>query len=347
MNSDIILWLVQDGITNGAIYALLALGLLLVFAVTRVIFIPQGEFIAYAALSLDLLQDGKLPGTVFVLVGGGLIAAAVDIVLALRERALGRLPRILAVYVLLPTAMAAIAWWAAPRRPDLWLQVLIVLGLVVPLGPILYRVAYQPLAKASVLVLFIVSMAAHYVLTGLGLVFFGGEGLRSRPFSDAHFHWGVLDITAQSLWVVCASLVLMIVLWVFFEHTIWGKALRATAVNSTGARLVGIPTELSGSLSFLLAAFIGAVSGILIAPITTIYYDTGFLIGLKGFVGVILGGMASYPLAVLGAVAVGLLESFFSFWVSNLKEAIVFTIIIPVLIWRSLRSRHVEEKEEA
>jgi branched-chain amino acid transport system permease protein len=122
--------------------------------------------------------------------------------------------------------------------------------------------------------------------------------------------------------------------------------LRATAINSIGARLVGIPTELSGSLSFLLAAFIGAVSGILISPITTIYYDTGFLIGLKGFVGAILGGMASYPLAVLGAIVVGLLESFSSFWASNLKEAIVFTVIIPVLIWRSLTSRHVEEKEE-
>jgi branched-chain amino acid transport system permease protein len=346
MNSDIVLWLVQDGITNGAIYGLLALGLLLVFAVTRVIFIPQGEFISYAALSLALLQDGRLPGTVFVLVGGGLVAAAFDIVLAVREKALGRLPRIVVVYVLLPAAMAAIAWWAAPRKLDLWLQVLIVLGLVVPLGPILYRVAYQPLANASVLVLFIISMAAHYVLTGLGLVFFGGEGLRSRAFSDAKFQWGVLNITAQSLWVVIASLVLMVVLWAFFERSIWGKALRATAINSIGARLVGIPTELSGSLSFLLAAFIGAVSGILISPITTIYYDTGFLIGLKGFVGAILGGMASYPLAVLGAIVVGLLESFSSFWASNLKEAIVFTVIIPVLIWRSLTSRHVEEKEE-
>jgi branched-chain amino acid transport system permease protein len=346
MSSDIVLWLVQDGITNGAIYGLLALGLLMVFAVTRIIFIPQGEFISYAALSLALLQDGRLPGTVFVLVGGGLVAAAFDIVLAVREKALVRLPRIIAVYVLLPAAMAAIAWWAAPQKLDLWQQVLIVLGLVVPLGPILYRVAYQPLASASVLVLFIISMAAHYVLIGLGLVFFGGEGLRSSPFSNAKFQWGVLSITAQSLWVVFASLALMLVLWVFFEHSIWGKALRATAINSIGARLVGIPTELSGSLSFLLAAFIGAVSGILISPITTIYYDTGFLIGLKGFVGAILGGMASYPLAVLGAVVVGLLESFSSFWASNLKEAIVFTIIIPVLIWRSLTSRHVEEKEE-
>jgi len=346
MSFDIVLWLVQDGVANGAIYALLALALLLVFAVTRAIFVPQGEFISYAALSLGLLQAGKLPGTVYVLVGGGLLAAMFDIAVALREKAPGRLPRILAVYVLLPLVMAGIAWWAAPRKLDMWLQVLIVLGLVVPLGPILYRIAYQPLANASVLVLFIISMAAHYVLTGLGLVFFGGEGLRSQAFSDAQFKLGVLNITAQSMLVVLATVVIMVLLWLFFEHSIYGKALRATAINRVGARLVGIPTELSGSLSFMLAAFIGAVSGVLIAPITTIYYDTGFLIGLKGFVGAILGGMGSYPLAAIGAVGVGLLESFSSFWASTLKESIVFTIIIPVLVWRSLTTRHVEDEEE-
>ena len=346
MSFDIALWLAQDGITNGAIYALLALALLLVFTVTRIIFVPQGEFISYAALSLALLQAGRLPGTVFVLVIGGLVAALFDGVIAVREKSYRRLPRILALYVGLPAIMATITWWAVPQKLALWLQVLIVLGLVVPLGPILYRVAYQPLASASVLVLFIVSMAAHYVLTGLGLVFFGGEGLRAPPFSDAQFKVGVLSITAQSLWVIFASLFIVVLLWLLFDRTLYGKALRATAVNRVGARLVGIPAGLSGSLAFTLAAFIGAVSGILIAPITTIYYDTGFLIGLKGFVGAILGGMGSYPLAALGALALGMLESFSSFWASAFKEVIVFTIIIPVLVWRSLTSHHPVEDEE-
>jgi branched-chain amino acid transport system permease protein len=346
MSVDIALWLAQDGITNGAIYGLLALALLLVFSVTRVIFVPQGEFISYAALSLALLQAGQLPGVVYVLVGGGLVAAAFDGAAAVRDRALRRLPAILAGYVLLPCAMAALAWWAAPRKIDLVWQVLLVMGLVVPLGPIVYRIAYQPLANASVLVLFIASMAVHYALSGLGLVFFGGEGLRSTSFSDARFKLGVVEASAQSLWVICASIVVMLVLWAFFGRSLYGKALRATAVNRVGARLVGIRTELAGSLSFLLAAFIGTVSGILISPITTIYYDTGFLIGLKGFVGAILGGMASYPLAVVGSVVLGLLEAYASFWSSAFKETIVFAIIIPPLVWLSLRSRHVEEEEE-
>jgi len=346
MNSDIFLWLLQDGVTNGAIYALLALALLLVFAVTRVIFVPQGEFITFAALSLALLEAGRTPGTIYILVFGGLAAAAIEAFAALRDRAWRRLPRIAALYVVLPLAVAALVAWAAPRRFDQWIQVLLALAMVVPLGPIVYRIAYQPLANASVLVLFIVSMAVHYVLMGLSLIFFGGEGLRSRPFSEAKFRLGVVEIGAQSIWVVVASVVLILLLWLLFERTIYGKALRATAMNRVGARLVGIPTVLTGHLSFLLAALIGALSGILIGPITTLYYDTGFLFGLKGFVGAILGGMASYPLAAAGAIALGLLESYSSFWASAYKEVIVFTLIIPVLVWLSLRSRHIEEEEQ-
>jgi branched-chain amino acid transport system permease protein len=121
--------------------------------------------------------------------------------------------------------------------------------------------------------------------------------------------------------------------------------LRATAVNRRGARLVGISSTISGSITFTLAAFMGAVSGMLIAPVTTIYYDTGFLIGLKGFVGAIIGALASYPVAAAGALLVGLLESFSSFWASAYKEVIVFTLIIPVLLWLSLRGKHAETEE--
>jgi len=346
MNFDIFLWLTQDGVTNGAIYALLALALLLVFAVTRVIFVPQGEFITFAALSLALLETGKAPGTLYILVFGGLAAAAIETIGVVRERAWRRLPRIGAVYIALPVAVALLVIWAAPRQFGQWVRVLLVLAMVVPLGPIVYRIAYQPLASASVLVLFIVSMAVHYILTGLSLVFFGGEGLRSQPFWDAKFKLGVVEISGQSVLVVAASAVLILLLWLLFERSIYGKALRATAMNRVGARLVGIPTVLTGHLSFLLASFIGAVSGILISPITTLYYDTGFLIGLKGFVGAILGGMGSYPLAAVGSIAVGLLESFSSFWASAFKEVIVFTLIIPVLVALSLRSRHLEAEEE-
>ena len=94
----------------------------------------------------------------------------------------------------------------------------------------------------------------------------------------------------------------------------------------------------------IIAAWIGTASGILVSPLTTIYFNTGFLIGLKGFVAAIIAGLASYPLAIVGAIIVGLLEAFSSFWASAYKEIIVFTLIIPVLLWRSLGARDLDEE---
>jgi branched-chain amino acid transport system permease protein len=346
MNLDIALLLAQDGLTNGAIYALLALALVLVFAVTRVIFVPQGEFVAYGALTLASLQLGKVPGTAWLLLCAGVVIAALDGFVALRAGKARRLPRLLAENLALPAALLAAAWWLAPQKPALWIQVVLALALVVPLGPMVYRLAFQPLQNASVLVLLIVAVAVHFALTGLGLVFFGAEGSRTPAFSDARFSVGAMSVSGQSLFVIGASVALIVALYLFFEKTVYGKSLRATAVNRLGARLVGISTTLAGRLTFTLAAAIGAVSGILVAPITTIYYDSGFLIGLKGFVAGIIGGLVSYPVAALGALLVGLLESYSSFWASAFKEVIVFTLIIPVLLWRSLRTHHLEEEED-
>ncbi|WP_131112352.1 branched-chain amino acid ABC transporter permease [Sulfuricystis thermophila] len=344
MDLQIALLLGQDGIVTGAIYALLALALVLVFAVTRVIFIPQGEFVAYGALTLAGIQSGQTPGTLWLLLALGLASLAVDAPASLRAGR-GRFLRLLVGQLVYPLVMTALLLGGSPRDWPMLLQVLLALAVVVPLGPQLYRLVYQPIAEASVLVLLIVSVALHLTLVGLGLLFFGAEGSRTQAFSEASFDLGVLSVSGQSLWVIGTSLVLIAALYFFFEKSLYGKALRATAVNRAGARLMGISTTLAGRLTFLLAAAIGALSGILIAPITTVYYDTGFLIGLKGFVGAIIGGLASYPVAAAGAVLVGLLESFSSFWASAFKEVIVFTLIIPVLLWRSLTTHHIEEEE--
>jgi branched-chain amino acid transport system permease protein len=344
MDLQIALLLAQDGIVNGAIYALLALALVLVFAVTRVIFIPQGEFVAYGALTLASLQTGSTPGTLWLLLALGLAVAVLDAPAAWR---LGgrKLAGLVGRQLVYPAAVAGVLLGLSPQEWPMGLQALLALAVVVPLGPQLYRLAYQPIAEAPVLILLIVSVALHLALVGLGLLFFGAEGSRTAAFSELSLDIGGLTITGQSLWVVGASALLIVALYVFFERSLYGKALRATAINRAGARLMGISTTLAGKLSFLLAAAIGALSGILIAPITTVYYDTGFLVGLKGFVGAIVGGLVSYPIAAAGALLVGLLESFSSFWASAFKEVIVFTLIIPVLVWRSLTTRHVEEEE--
>ena len=344
MDLQIALLLGQDGVTNGAIYALLALALVLVFAVTRVIFIPQGEFVAFGALTLASLQAGRLPGTVWLLLAMGALIALIEGAAALRERHFRRIPLILLLNCGAPLLLAGALVAVSSASLPLLVQVFLALLLVVPLGPMIYRLAYQPVAEASVLVLLIVSVAVHVTLIGIGLLFFGAEGSRTPSFTEVSFEVGDVLLQGQTLLVLVASVLLIIALYFFFERTIYGKALRATAMNRTGARLMGISGSLAGMLSFTLAASIGAFSGILISPITTIYYDSGFLIGLKGFVGAIIGGLASYPVAAAGAILVGLLESYSSFWASAFKEVIVFTLIIPVLLWRSLTTRHVEEE---
>lgn len=351
MDLSIAAILAQDGITTGAIYALLALALVLVFSVTRVIFIPQGEFVSYGALTLAALQAAKLPATAVLLPVLGAACFVLEVAALVRHPERRRhAPRALTSlasrYLLGPIAVYAIAQHTYALALPMVAQIALTLAIVVPMGPFIYRLAYEPLAEASTLLLLIVAVAVHFAMVGVGLLMFGAEGSRTTAFSDASFSIGGVSISGQSVWVVVTALIMIVGLYLFFDRSISGKALRATSVNRLGARLVGIGTAQAGRLAFTLAAGLGVLCGILVAPLTTIYYDSGFLIGLKGFVGAIVGGLVSYPLAAAGSILVGLLESYSSFWASAYKEVIVFTLIIPVLLWRSLVTVHVEEEEE-
>lgn len=344
MDPIVLAFLLQDGITNGAIYALLGLALVLVFSVTRVIFIPQGEFVTYGALTLASLDMGRLPGTASLLLCFGAAAFLLDLWDVRRGLQWPALLRSALLNLALPLAIYGAALLLAPVALPPLGRALLTIALIAPMGIYLYRIAYRPLADASVLVLLITSVGVHLAMMGLGLFFFGAEGLRGQPLAPGSYAMGFLPVSAQSLWIYGTTVMVMIGLYVFFERTILGKALKATAANRLGARLVGIRTQLTGGTAFVLAAIIGAVSGVLISPVTTIYYDTGFLMGLKGFVGAILGGLASFPVTALAALGVGLVEAFASFFASSYKEIIVFALIIPVLLWRSLAAGEHEDE---
>jgi branched-chain amino acid transport system permease protein len=346
LNTTILLFLLQDGITNGAIYALLGLALVLVFAVTRVILIPQGEFVTYGALTYATLSAGNVPGTAKLALAMGVVAFALDLFVARNALSLRRILRALGVNILLPLAILALTTWLASRQTPIAVNIALSLVIVAAIGLFLYRIAFQPIAHTSVLVLLIASVGCHLALQGMGLVFFGAEGQRGPTISNVAFTVGQLRFTGQNIAVYAITITFIVGLWLFFGHTLYGKALRATAVNRLGARLVGIRTSLSGQLAFLLASVIGAISGILIVPITTLYYDTGFLIGLKGFIAAIIGGLVSYPLTAIAALVVGTVEAFSSFYASNYKEVIVFTLILPVLVLRSLAAPAVEEEKD-
>jgi branched-chain amino acid transport system permease protein len=346
LNTTIMLFLVQDGITNGAIYALLGLALVLVFAVTRVILIPQGEFVTYGALTYASLSAGQMPGTARLAVAMGLVAFGLDLFAGRRSLHWRLVARALVIDIVLPSIILALAFGLAGHHTPIAINAVLSLLIVAAIGLFLYRIAFQPIAHTSVLVLLIASVGCHLALQGFGLVFFGAEGQRGPPISDAAFNLGALRFTGQSIAVYAMTIAFIVGLWLFFGLSLYGKALRATAINRLGARLVGIRTTLSGQIAFLLASVIGALSGILIVPITTLYYDTGFLIGLKGFIAAIIGGLVSYPLTAIAALVVGSVEAFSSFYASNFKEVIVFTLILPVLLLRSLGAPAVEEEKD-
>ncbi|MGX1098756.1 branched-chain amino acid ABC transporter permease [Amorphus sp. MBR-141] len=346
MDGTIALFLIQDGLTNGAIYALLAVAMVLVFAVTRVILVPQGDFVTYGGLSLAALEMGRVPGSAAMLVALAVGAMAMDLFAARRDLRLRRIGGILLRTIVPAGIIAGAVVVLAPLKLGPLVSILLSILLVVPMGPFLYRIAFQPLARASVLVLLIASVGAHLALTGMGLVFFGAEGYRTAPLIDANFQIGPLFVSAQSLLVLAATFLLLALLSVFFGRTLIGKALRASAINQRGARIVGISTEMSGKIAFAMAAAIGIVSAILIAPLTTLYYDSGFLIGLKGFVAAIIGGLSAYVPAVGAAFLLGIVESFSSFWASAFKEVIVFMSILPFLLWRSFFMPPHDEEEE-
>ena len=340
--------LMLDGLTNGAIYGLLGLVTVLVFTVTRIIFIPQGEFVAYGALTLAFLQAGKVPGTLWMLLILALTSALMRVFSILKNATIDNKfsasIKVTLRTLAFPLLISLVTYWLAPLKTDLWIQALLSVAMVSAFGPLVYHVAFESLEDASPLVLLIVSVAVHFAMTGFGLLFFGAEGYRNPNFWAYSAEIFQLRLSGQAIIIFISALVLICLLWLFFENTLYGKALRATAINRNGARLMGVSTQTSGQLTFTLATFLCAVSGLLIGPTTTVFYDSGFLIGLKGFVAAVMAGLVSYPLAMVGALFVGIVESFGSFWASAFKEVIVFTLILIVLLLRTLRSGSVSEE---
>jgi branched-chain amino acid transport system permease protein len=296
-------------------------------------------------LTMATLEMGEFPTTAWLLLALGILAAVAGLLTERRLMTMRRLALLITETILLPLVILIATSWLAPRKPGLLVEMLLALAIVTPMGPYVYRIAFRPLAEASTLVLLIAAVGVHLAMTGLGLVFFGAEGSRTASFSDVSMTLGPVLMSGQSLWVIGASAALVAALYLVFDLTLIGKALRATAVNRLGARLVGIEPALCGRIAFGIAAFIGALSGLLIGPLTTVYYDSGFLIGLKGFVAAIIAGLVSYPGAALAAILIGVVESLASFSASSFKEVIVFMVIIPVLLWRSLRHAGIEEEE--
>lgn len=345
MNFTIATLLLQDGITSGAIYAILALALVLVFSVTRILFLPQGELVSLAALSLAALSGGGMPGTVWLMVVGAIGVAVIDIVrFVLHRDDVGHLKNA-GVFLLIALVGLGVSQ-INPAGLSFWTCVALTFVICTPIAPIMYRLAFEPIANASVLTLLIAAVAVHFAVGGLALYMFGPEGVRTPAIVQSSLTVFDIRLLGQGLFVLGVTVVLSAALLVLFRYTLYGKMLLATAFNRVGAKLVGIKLEKAGVIAFALTGIIGTISGILASSLTTIYYDTGFTIGLKGFVAAIVGGLSSYPLAFAGALIIGILEGFSSFWYSQFKDVIVFSLVLPILLWKSMTSIHLAEDDD-
>ncbi len=265
------------GITNGSIYALIALGFVVIHSVTSVINFAQGEFAMLGALlAVSLIASGLPQGLALVaaVIGVGMFAA------------------------------------------------------------ILYQVGLRPARDASPLTLIIITIGAALAIRGAALVVWGTDPYQMAPFTvGSPLQVGGAVIRLQSLWVLGATLMLQPLLHLFFTRTMLGRSLRACAVNRLAARLMGIRTDRMALLAFGLSGAVGALGGVIVAPIIFATYDMGLMLSLKGFVAAVMGGMVNYPAAVVGGFLLGVLESLGAGFISSgYKDAVAFIALFIILL---------------
>lgn len=225
------------------------------------------------------------------------------------------------------TVFATAAGVPLPLAAALAICVSVVVGLL------LYWLAIEPARDASPVTLIIITIGASILLRGAAQILFDKQFHKLPSISgDTPLHLLGATVQPQSFWVLGGTAVIVLLLYVFLERTVLGKAVLATAANKLAARLVGINTNTVMALAFGGSAAIGAVAGILITPITLTSYDVGTMLALKGFAAAMLGGMGNPLGAVAGGLLLGLLEAFGVGYISSTyKDAFAFIVILLVL----------------
>jgi branched-chain amino acid transport system permease protein len=269
-----------SGLTVGVIYALVALGYNIIYNVTEVINLAQGEF---------------------VMLGGLLAAFCLE-------------------SLHLPLPLAFLAAVAA----------------VAGLGYAMQRCAIQPARGRSVLTLIIITIAVSILLKGTAMLAWGKDPYSLPPFSAGR-PWVLAGavLQPQTLWVIGVSLAVVVLLTLFFKHTVYGQAMLACADNPRAARMVGIPVQRMVFIAFVLSAAIGAAGGVAITPISLMEYDRGTLLGIKGFGAAVLGGLGHFSGAALAGVLLGLAESLCAGYLSSgYKDAVALVLLLLVLFFK-------------
>jgi branched-chain amino acid transport system permease protein len=284
---------------------------------------------------VQLTLDGLRAGTIYALIGLGFVTVfSVTGIINFAQGAFVMLGALIAVSINNAEALTL------TPLPKLILAILGAVALTTLIGLILERIAIYPARHATPLTLIIITVGAYITLQGMAQLIWGTSSYVLPAFttleqSDLTFRLGAIIIKAQSLWIWGSTLLVLLVLYYFFEKTIWGAGLRASAVNRRAARLMGISPNRMSALSFALAAAMGAIAGVVLAPATRPIYDMGLVLGLKGFVAAIMGGLINAPAAVIGGLLLGVIENIGAgVTKAGFKDIYAFGILILILLFR-------------
>lgn len=202
-------------------------------------------------------------------------------------------------------------------------------------GIVFERAAYRPLRHGDSATFLVATIAAAVTIRNVAQQIWGSVPFAySEPFGREVLNFGEYVVLPQHLFILGFTVVMVGLLYYFFFHTRLGKMMRATAQDRQAARLLGIRVTRIGTYTFMLAAGVGALAGVLVAPIFFVNLDMGFTMGLKAFVSSIIGGWGSVPGAIVGGVLLGLVEQVATAYISSAyKDAFAFLVLIFFLIF--------------
>ena len=272
------LQILLGGVLVGATYALIAIGIYLVYRVTGVVNLAQGGFC----------------------VGGALLA-----------------------------------WWLASQGAPVWLAAPAAVLAATALGTAFGAVTFVPgLARLSNGNMLMLSAGMLTMIEGVLLAGWGSQPYVLTPFNAGRpLQLAGISLPSQALWVLATTALVTVCVWLLLTRTAIGRSFRACAENPAAARLIGVSVPGVTLLGFALATAIGAVAGIVVAPTTSLQFDTGRLFTVSGFIAVVLGGLGSFSGAVAGAMLLGVVQQLATAYVSSLfSNAVALVLLLAVLV---------------
>ncbi|WP_070121346.1 branched-chain amino acid ABC transporter permease [Bacillus marinisedimentorum] len=213
--------------------------------------------------------------------------------------------------------------------------VILAVLIVSAVGALFERTAIYPARGSSVPTLIIITIGVSIALRGVAILIWGTQPQSLQPFTKNE-PITILQavLLPQSIWAIGISLISVFIMGYFFDKTYLGKALTACVVNKFAARLMGINPEKMSLITIAISAGVGAIAGIIIAPISGASYSMGMMLGMKAFVAAVIGGLTNAPAAVIGAFLIGILEAFTEgLWSSGMKDAVSFGLLLLILFF--------------